>query len=361
MTVDGYDPHGIDPPHCVAAKTRYGQKLRVNIGAKNMILRALVCGSLLIGALSSARAADNPAMPGLPDLQVPFSDLTPTMLLSLGKTADWVQFAGREAWVAASDPDAAYAIDLKTQKILATVKLPGRACAGLTAAFGSLWAPLCGTSAGLARINLKTHRLEGILKIGPGIAEAGIAASRDSLWMPLDDQGTLARIDPKRGRVLQVISLPPGSLNPLYHDGTIWVTSGSTNCVTAIEARSAKILACVPTGPKPHFLTFGQGSIWTLNQGDGSVTRIDATTRRATAHIPLGLPGPGGDIAFGENLLWVTMLNIPLTVIDPATNLPLRQWIGTGGDSMRVGSKGIWLTDYRAGTIARFAVPVPLP
>lgn len=69
----------------------------------------------------------------------------------------------------------------------------------------------------------------------------------------------------------------------------------------------------------------GAGSIWTLNQGDGTVTRIDGKTGRPLATIALGLPGHGGDIAYGDGKIWVTMAGIPLTAIDPATNKPVSQ------------------------------------
>jgi YVTN family beta-propeller protein len=105
----------------------------------------------------------------------------------------------------------------------------------------------------------------------------------------------------------------------------------------------------------PRFLTAGAGSIWTLNQGDGTVTRIDTLTRRVTATIAVGIPGHGGDIAWGGGSIWATLLGVPLTAIEPKTNKVVRQWIGPGGDSLRFGHDSIWLTDLKQGTLARIA------
>ena len=61
--------------------------------------------------------------------------------------------------------------------------------------------------------------------------------------------------------------------------------------------------------------------------------------------IPAGIPGTGGEIAFGEGAVWATAIQIPITRIDPASNAVVQQWFGTGGDSIRIGHGSIWLTD----------------
>jgi virginiamycin B lyase len=90
----------------------------------------------------------------------------------------------------------------------------------------------------------------------------------------------------------------------------------------------------------------GQGAIWTLNQGDGSVSRIDPKTNQVVATIEAGIPGAGGDISFGEGFVWVTAKNVPLTKIDPVTNKIVVQFVGTGGDALRVGEGAIWLCSF---------------
>ena len=117
----------------------------------------------------------------------------------------------------------------------------------------------------------------------------------------------------------------------------------------------ATSLATIPVGPKPRFLTAGAGSIWTLNQGDGTVTRVDAQSKKVTATIAVGIPGHGGDIAWGAGSIWATVFGVPLTAIDGKDQQVVRQWIGPGGDSLRFGHDSIWLTDYKQGTLSRIA------
>jgi streptogramin lyase len=281
------------------------------------------------------------------------SELRKTATLHLGKTADWVAIAPDAVWVGSTSPFAVHRIDPRTNKQVATVKLPGEPCAGLATGFGSLWIPLCGRSQMLAKVDLESNRLLNVFKIGPAAAEGGITASPDSVWLVVDKDGSLARIDPATGAVRQTVRVPPGSYNPIYSDGQVWVTRAGGSEIMAVDAVTGMVSATAQTGPGPRFLTAGAGAVWTLNQGDGSLTRVDIRTRKTTKTIALGIPGHGGDISFGDGMVWTTMWKIPLSVVDGASGTLLCQWQGPGGDSLGIGDGAIWLTDYHAGTISR--------
>ena len=318
---------------------------------------------VLIAAMISAQAAiaqpseanRGIAPPGLKEIQVPFASLKPEAIFKIGENADWVQITHDAVWVASLKPASVHRIDPKTNKEVAVIPLPGDPCAGLAFGFGSLWVPLCGRPNSIARVDANANRISAILPIGPAGPEAGIAASNDSVWVVNDDAGTLARIDPATNKVRQRISIAPGSYNPCFSEGTVWITGGSVSLLTAVDARTGDVTAAIPVGPMPRFLTAGAGSIWTLNQGDGTVTRIDTLTRRVTATIAVGIPGHGGDIAWGGDSIWATFLGVPLTAMEPKTNKVVRQWIGPGGDSLRFGHDSIWLTDLKQGTLSRIA------
>lgn len=283
------------------------------------------------------------------------SELSPTATIHVGKTADWVAITPDAVWVASTGPFAVHRIDPKTNKRVATVKLGGEPCAGLATGFGSLWVPLCGDTPALARVDLKSNVVIGILKFGPAAAEGGVTTSPDGVWLVTDKSGSLARIDPDTGMIRQTIRVPAGSFNPFYYDGRIWVTRADGSELTSVDAATGAVLRTTATGPGPRFLTAGAGAVWTLNQGDGSLTRVDARTN-ATHTIALGTPGKGGDISFGGGMIWTTMPKVPLSLVDGASAALLCQWVGPGGDSLGIGHGAIWLTDYYAGTISRIAL-----
>ena len=124
----------------------------------------------------------------------------------------------------------------------------------------------------------------------------------------LDLQRGTLRIDPLANSVRQKVSIPPGSYNPIFSDGIVWITGVEKGVLTAVDASTGSVLGSVPVGSKPRFLTAGGGSIWTLNQGDGSVSRFDEKSRKVIATIKLGIPGTGGDIDYGADSVWLYSL-----------------------------------------------------
>ncbi len=309
-----------------------------------------IIGAWVLACASVARAA----APGLPAIQTPFAGLKPVASFKIGATADWVAITPDAVWVGATGPFSVQRIDPRTNRLTDKVELPGEPCAGLAVGFGALWVPVCGDHPGLARVDLATRKLTGVTPLPAVLAEAGIVAGGDSLWLPLDAKGTFARLDPKTGRLRQTLALPAGSYNPLFAGGVVWVTGYDSDRLTAVDPRAGVVLGSAATGPHPRFLAAGAGAVWTLNQGDGTVSRVTMADRQPAATIALGLPGHGGDIAFGDGRVFVTLSGVPLTTVRAADNRPLRQWVGPGGDSLRVGHGAVWLTDYRGGRIDRF-------
>jgi virginiamycin B lyase len=122
------------------------------------------------------------------------------------------------------------------------------------------------------------------------------------------------------------------------------------NLVTGVDPKTNRVIQTLEVGPQPRFVTTGAGSVWTLNQGDGTVSRVDAKTGKPVANIEVGVPGSGGELAFGNGHVWETVFQIPLSETDPAVNQVVRHWTGAGGDSLRVGHGSVWLSNLRQQT-----------
>ena len=293
----------------------------------------------------------------LPTVPRSITELKPTAVIQLGKTADWVAITPDAVWAGSTGPNALHRIDPRTNKRVATVELAGEPCSGLAVGFGSVWVPLCGKPATLARVDASRNVVTALFQAGPAGPEGGVTTSTDSVWVVTDKDGSLARIDPDTGTVRQTVRVPAGSYNPRFYEGRVWVTRADGAEITAVDAATGAVLGTTPTGPGPRFLTSGAGSIWTLNQGDGTLTRIDIHSRRPLKTIALGTPGHGGDITFAAGLVWTSMWKVPLSAVDSADSKLLCQWTGPGGDSLGIGHDAIWLTDYHGGTISRLELP----
>lgn len=317
---------------------------------------SLVASAVCSGA-SAATAGEGPATAGPADPAKvrPMSELKVTATIPIATRADWVKITPTSVWVASKGPFAVNEIDPATNQVV-TVPLPADPCAGLGADADSLWVPLCGPSPKLAKVDLRTRTLSAVFDVGPAAKESGIAVGAGSVWMMVDAQGSLARIDPATGSVVSVVQLPPGSYNPVFSDGRIWVTRADGAELTVVDAETAKVVGHFPTGPHPRFVAAGAGAVWTFNQGDGSVSRIDAADRQPVATVQLQTPGPGGDIAYADGVVWTTMMKTPLTAVDAARSVILCQWKGGGGDAVGVGHGAVWLTDLSAGTVLRIAL-----
>lgn len=272
-------------------------------------------------------------------------------ILRVGGTPDWLTVTPRAVWVANDALQAVQRISSTDSKVEATVHVPGAPCSGLTYAFGSVWAPICGMHPGLVLIDPKKNAVARVLPIAPALSEGGITASADSVWLVTRD-GMLARIDPSRGRIRQTVAIARGSFNPLYSHGIVWITSGTSDTVIAVDARSGNLISTIGVGSKPRFLTAGGGMLWTLDQGDGSISKIDMKRKRLVAVIPAGIPGGGGDISYGAGAVWATIIGVPLTRLNIACST-LTQWFGRGGDAVRFGDGAVWLTDYHKGRLLR--------
>jgi YVTN family beta-propeller protein len=280
------------------------------------------------------------------------STLTPLAVFPVEGVPDWQVVTEDAVWVSNGPKNSLHRLDPKSNTVVAAIEVGKKPCSGLAAGFGSIWVPNCGDKT-VSRVDIATNKVIATVPVGPAESEGGIAASSDAIWLPSDKTGVLSRIDPKTNEVVASIKIAAGSPAAVYGDGAIWVSSTDESVVTRVDAKTNEVTDKIPVGPKPRFLTFGGGSVWTLNQGDGTVTRIDAKTRKPVATIEVGVPGTGGEIAYGEGYIWLTVFQIPLTQIDPKTNTVMKQWVGSGGDAVRVGHGSVWLSNLRQQNLWR--------
>jgi YVTN family beta-propeller protein len=285
--------------------------------------------------------------------------ITPAAVFPIEGTPDWQVVTDDGVWVSNGPKNTVHRLDANTNKVIATVEVGKRPCSGLTAAFGSIWVPNCMDKT-LSRVDTKTNTVVATIPVGPANSEGGLTANADSVWMLSDMKGVLSRIDPKTNSVIAEITVPSGSpVCVLGEDGAIWVVSNEHSSVSRVDPKTNLVTDTVDVGPKPRFTTTGGGSIWTLNQGDGTVSRVDVKTRTLITNIEAGIPGTGGEIAYGEGYVWATVFEIPITQIDPASNKVIKQWFGAGGDSIRAAHGSVWISNLRQQNLWRIDATQP--
>ncbi len=335
----------VDLRHCVNGRP----PLILRVGFPLFLLIAAFSPLFMAGQGRGAAVRPGVSTPGV---RRELSAVQPAAIFRIPGMPDWLLLTEDAVWFSNAPRNTLHRVDPRTNQVVATIPVGEKPCSGLASGFGSIWVPNCG-SGSLSRVDIATNSVVATILLRPADSEGGLATSPDAVWMLTDAKGILSRIDPKTNRVAAEVSVPPESAACAYGDGAVWVTSPGKSVLARVDAVTNTVTDTIPVGPRPRFLTVGAGSIWTLNQGDGTVSRVDAKTRKLIATIQVGVPGFGGDIAFGRDHIWVTVFQIPLSEIDPAKNQVIRQWFGAGGDSIRVGHGAIWLANLREENVWR--------
>ena len=320
-------------------------------------LSRLVVFALFSGLAAQQAATTTPAEPirhGVltPGVSLSMSAIKPQTVFPVSGSPDWSVVTGDSLWVTSGHTDHVVQLLASTNKIGLIADVP-RPCSGLVEAFGSIWSPSCGKHQ-ILRIEPATGKISASIAADPANSEGGITSGDGSVWIVIKPS-TLVRIDPRTNTAIASIPLPSDSENPLFSGGFVWISSYGHDQLLKVDPSTASIVAAIPVGPKPRFLTAGAGSIWTLNQGDGSISRVDQTSGKLIASIPIGVPGMGGEITFGNGMVWATMFDFPITEIDPASNKVVRQWGGPGGDGIRFGLGSVWLSNGQMGNVWRIS------
>ncbi len=305
-------------------------------------------------AQTAKKRAQRPPRPGVstPGVKRDIASVNPAATFPLGGAPDWMVLTDDAVWISNGPLNSIHRIDARTNQVAATIPVGRRPCSGLAAGFGSIWVPNC-LDKTVSRVDTKSNTVVATITAAPAESEGGIAASDDAVWLVTDKAGKLSRIDPATNAVAATIDVPPGSASVLFGDGAVWVTTPSADVLTRVDPVTNKVTDTIQVGPGPRFQTFGAGAVWTLNQGDGTISRVDTLSRKVVSTIAVGIPGTGGEIAFGLGRVWATVFQIPISEIDPATNEVTRQWFGSGGDSIRAGHGSIWLSDLRGHSLSR--------
>lgn len=313
-----------------------------------------LCLSIAISITAlAADGADKSPKSGvrIPGVQIPFANLKPEAEFKPAAAPEWILFSD-SILLAAKSEDGLERIDLKANKLGDPIPGLSQPCAGIAIAFKSLWIPNCGDRT-VARLDPKTGKIDARLPIGAAKARAGVAATSDSVWVLTDEKTTLSRIDPDRNQVVAELRLPAGCSSLVFGEGALWVACPTDNKVLRIDPRTNLVDQRIEVSTQPQSLAIGEGSVWVLCRKDGKVDRIDPKTNKVVRTIDLDVPEADGGIAAGSGSIWVTLTGFPITRIDPATEKVVQQFAGEGGGAVQAGMGSIWLSNLREGTLWR--------
>jgi len=312
------------------------------------------CIGLIAFSAGSALAQPRPAR----DPRLPLDSLPVTARVDLPSSADWMAFGFGSVWIVNYRPSRLSRVDATTNRLSADIPLGRNGCLGVVVALERVWVPTCGDGV-VNEIDPAAdsivRRIAAPIKTG---REGAVAFADGALWIPdnLSDSNStsVARLDLRSGAIQARVTTGKRSDVAVAGFGSVWVSSSAENVVTRIDPATNRAIATISVGRSPKFMAAGEGAVWVQNRYDGSVSRIDPATNREVARILAWAPTSAGDIAAGGGAVWLSVNGMPVTRIDPKTNVVTHQYVGGDGvDAIRWGAGALWVADHLLGQVWR--------
>lgn len=317
-------------------------------------------------AVPSASASASEAASAGPDLLAAWTVAT----LELGGGPDQPTEAFGSLWVLAVDgplmndgtEPAVHRIDPGTNRVIATVPLPGRLCQGIGASPEAMWA--CGPD-GLVRIDPATNTVVASVEFDAALAVTRIAYGAGSVWAFATASvgpDLVVRIDPATNAVTATIELGTTAGTLAFGFDALWVTSPIDGLLLRVDPATNGVETWTEGIETPGVVSIGEDAIWVslfaerglqADPDEPAVVRIDPSTGDAVASIVIGgSVGDEGGLAATPDAIWVRAPEPWLVRVDPATNevVDVIDTVSGPGD-VTVAFGAVWVTTERGDLI----------
>lgn len=157
------------------------------------------------------------------------------------------------------------------------------------------------SSGSLARLDPRTGRVAN--QLDPNAGPARIALGAGTVWVTDTEAGNVTRVDATG--LVKSLAVGHGPSGIAVGEGGVWVANTLDDAIVRIDPGTGAVTATIPVGHSPVGVSLGAGSVWVANSGDGTVTRIDAVTDKRIATIAVG--GSPQAITVASDRAWVTL------------------------------------------------------
>jgi Protein kinase domain len=327
---------------------------------------AIVAGALVVAAAATAAftagggGSHAPKGSGVAALDAAHGRLT-TVVESAPAPSNLAVGAGA-VWALDTQDAIVRRIDPRTKAV--TGRFPARSLPSAVAAgAGAVWignggGPGGNTMVSVSRVDPVSLRITRTVTLpnpgrGEGLLSAGfpqLAVGDGAVWA-IDPDGTVARIDPRSGRV--VARVPAQAQTVAAGREGVWTLAD--NRVARIDPATNRLGKSIPIGASRTVgLAVGAGSVWVTADGDGELWRIEPGPHPFARTIDVG-PG-AGYVAYGAGAVWVgNFIAETISRVDPRTNtVTARAPIGAA-QGLAAGAGAAWVST--AGAPATGTLP----
>ena len=200
-------------------------------------------------------------------------------------------------------------------------------------------------------VRIKSGRLQRT-QVGSGAFDVLQAAG--SVWASSYDTGTVARLDPRNGKLRSVSRVGPNPAGVAWCGGRVWVGHGrQATWLSAIEPATRRVERIDVGAETPSWPSCIHGELWVTTSD--SVLRLDSHTGAVLARVHLG--GTPADITTGpDGLVWVTDKERSLVFrVDPTGNAVVDSFpAGPGAFSLARLGNSVWVTSFAGADVRRY-------
>jgi YVTN family beta-propeller protein len=203
----------------------------------------------------------------------------------------------------------------------------------------------------VAVVDLGNHRVQRAVPVGR--SPAGLAYGYKAGWSANEAAGTLSRINPRIGAVVQTITVGRSPRGVSSGPTGVWVTNGDDRSVSWVNPEVNTVVKTVPVGNSPAGIVATADTVWVANRLDDTVSALSATTGEPLATIAVG--GRPTGVAVGAGSVWVAnSASATVSRIDPERHVVTDTInVGNGAGAVAVGAGGAWVTNTLDGTVSR--------
>ena len=229
--------------------------------------------------------------------------------IRVGASPAAITFASGAVWVGDFGKAAVYRLDPANNQITATVRLRSNVGGLAAARDGSVWVSEYNGGA-VDRIDPSTNTVTQRTRVG-GNAEAiafaagktwvtnnrgyvtpiarsgkagrkirvahdvdAIVSTPRGLWVATYDGGVLARINPRRAKVVRKVRFNGSGGGIAYRKRRLFVSDYAGGRVLRLNPVSGRVLARAAVGSQPRDLVAAAGGLWVVEQGSSDVRRV---------------------------------------------------------------------------------------
>jgi len=225
----------------------------------------------------------------------------------------------------------------------------GRNPSAVVAGGGSVWTANAGDGT-VTRIDRKRGK---VVTIPVGGAPAAVAFAAGSLWVADSDSREVVQVSSRTDRAVRRIEVGNAPRALAVAAGSLWVASGVDGQIARVDLARGRVTGSVAVGVNPSALVAGAGALWVASEEAATVTRINPGSAGVVGAIGVG-NGPSA-LASGEGAIWVVNRHDgTMSRIDPATN-SVSGLVNVGSDPTAVAAGGgrVWVAGGEDGTVAR--------